>query len=207
MIEGFALPTVRVWKVYHKTDFRMGSYFFNPKPVLSDGLFRNKRALLFGMPGAFHYTKGACEALPQIENLYDDFLETGIDEVYVTSVNDPWTIKEWFKINGVTKPVPFADGNGDFARKIGMLNDFTSVGAGYRSWRYAMVVNNGVVEWLLQEHFGLDKTTIDPYENVRPEYVLQHLITDKIQKDFAREEAEKKKAMEKQSLLLLNDDF
>lgn len=207
MIEGFKIPPVKVWKVYHQTDFKMGSYYFNPNTILSDTLFRNKRALLFGMPGAFHYTKGGVEALPQIENLYDDFLETGIDEVYVTSVNDPWTMKEWFKINGITKPVPFADGNGDFARKIGMLNDFSSVGSGYRSLRYAMIVNNGVVEWLLMEEHVLDKAKIDSYHTVRPEYVLQHLITDKIQKDFAREEAEKKKAKEKQSLLLLNDDF
>lgn len=185
MIKGFQMPTVRVWEVNHKQNFEMGSYWFHAKPILSDTLFRNKRVVLFGFPGAFHLTQGR-RALPQIDSIYDEMLECEIDEVYVTSVNDAWTMREWFKKENVTKPYPFADGNGDFARQIGMLNDLTSVGAGYRSWRYAMVIENGAVEWILQESHRADKMKIDPYEFVHPEEVLNYLIGAKVQREIER---------------------
>lgn len=123
---------------------------FEWKEVSSDDLFRNKRVVLFALPGAF--TPACSEThLPGYEAAYDDFMALGIDSVICSSVNDAFVMFQWAKALGVEKVFMLPDGNGAFARKMGMLVDRTAQGMGLRSWRYSIYVNDGVIEKVFAE--------------------------------------------------------
>ena len=100
----------------------------------------------------------------------------GIDEVYCTAVNDSFVMNAWFEQQGITKVKPLPDGNADFARSTGMLNDFTNRGFGERSWRYSMFVKNGEIklryaEWGYPEACPIQ----DPFEVSGAEKMLEAL--------------------------------
>lgn len=137
-------------------------------------LFGGKRVVIFGLPGAFTPT---CtnEQLPNYERLYGDFIAKGIDEVYCTSVNDAFSMYQWGKQLGIENVEMLPDGNGDFARELGMLVDKRNLGFGERSWRYAMVVDDMVVTHFYPEDGYMDDCPTDPYERSNPEYVLAQL--------------------------------
>ena len=108
-------------------------------------IFNDKEVVVFGLPGAFTPTCSAFQ-LPKFEELYDDFRDLGIDEVYCTSVNDSFVMNAWFEQQGITKVKALPDGNGDFAKSVNMINDFTNRGFGMRSWRYCMFVKNAEIK-------------------------------------------------------------
>ena len=108
-------------------------------------IFNDKEVVVFGLPGAFTPTCSAFQ-LPKFEELYDDFKDLGIDEVYCTSVNDSFVMNAWFEQQGITKVKALPDGNGDFAKSVNMINDFTNRGFGMRSWRYCMFVKNAEIK-------------------------------------------------------------
>ena len=80
--------------------------------------------------------------------MYDQFIESGVDEVYCTSVNDTFVMNAWFEQQGIENVKPLPDGNGDLARQLGLLVRKENLGFGLRSWRYAMLVSDGTVELL-----------------------------------------------------------
>jgi len=138
-------------------------------------LFNDKEVVVFGLPGAFTPTCSAFQ-LPKFEELYDNFKDLGIDEVYCTAVNDSFVMNAWFEQQGITKVKPLPDGNADFARSTGMLNDFTNRGFGERSWRYSMFVKNGEIklryaEWGYPEACPIQ----DPFEVSGAEKMLEAL--------------------------------
>ncbi len=137
-------------------------------------IFSDKKVLVFGLPGAFTPT---CtnKQLPAYENMYDDFIEKGIDEIYCVSVNDGFVMGSWFDSLGIEKVQFLADGNGDFTRRMGMLVKKENLGFGNRSWRYAAVINNGNVEQLFAEAGIEDDHGEDPYEMSKPEFVIEHI--------------------------------
>ena len=137
-------------------------------------IFNNNRVLVFGLPGAFTPT---CtnQQLPGYEAMYDQFIEKGIDEIYCVSVNDGFVMGSWFESLGIEKVQFLADGNGDFTRRMGMLVKKENVGFGNRSWRYAVVINNGNVEQLFAEAGIEDDYGEDPYEVSTPENVYEKL--------------------------------
>ena len=108
-------------------------------------IFNDKEVVVFGLPGAFTPTCSAFQ-LPKFEDLYDEFKDLGIDEVYCTSVNDSFVMNAWFEQQGITKVKALPDGNGDFAKSVNMINDFTNRGFGMRSWRYCMYVKNAEIK-------------------------------------------------------------
>jgi len=127
------------------------------------------------LPGAFTPTCSAFQ-LPKFEELYDNFKDLGMDEVYCTAVNDSFVMNAWFDQQGITKVKPLPDGNADFARSTGMLNDFTNRGFGERSWRYSMYVKNGEIklryaEWGYPEACPIQ----DPFEVSGAEKMLEAL--------------------------------
>lgn len=124
-----------------------------PEAVNSADYFAGRRVALFAVPGAFTPTCSA-KHLPGFIEKAADLKANGIDEIACTSVNDPFVLDAWSKSAGAADVTMLADGNGDFAEALGLSMDGSKFGMGKRSQRYAMVVNDGVVEQLHVEAPG-----------------------------------------------------
>ena len=125
-----------------------------PEPVASADFFKGRRIALFAVPGAFTPTCSA-RHLPGFVEKADDLKAKGIDEIACTAVNDAFVLGAWAQQGeAADKVTMLADGNGDFARAIGLEFDAGKFGMGRRSQRYSMVVNDGVVEQLNVEEPG-----------------------------------------------------
>jgi peroxiredoxin len=119
-----------------------------PKLRTTDEIFKSRKVVLFGVPGAFTPTCTASH-LPGFRDAAESFKAKGIDEIAVTSVNDVFVMDAWAKQAGAEGKIAFlADGNADFARALGLTLDLTERGLGIRSQRYSMLVENGVVRRL-----------------------------------------------------------
>lgn len=136
--------------------------------------FAGKRVIIFALPGAFTPTCSSFQ-LPGFETQFSQFQEKGIDEIYCLSVNDSFVMNAWFEGQGVENVRPLPDGNGEFTQLIGASVKKTNLGFGIRSWRYAMVVNDGVIERMFAEEGYSDNIDTDPYEVSSPENVLANL--------------------------------
>ncbi len=147
---------------------------FHWADVSTDEVFSGRKVVVFGLPGAF--TPACSEThLPGFEALHDDILAQGVDEVICTAVNDAFVMFQWAKSLGVDKVRMLPDGNGTFAEAIGMLVSRSEQGMGMRSWRYAMLVDNGVVEKLLCEPDLRDNPPGVPVANSDAQKVLDYL--------------------------------
>ena len=125
-----------------------------PEPTTTADVFGGKRVALFAVPGAFTPTCSA-KHLPGFLDRADDLIAKGIDAIACTSVNDVFVMSAWGKESGVSDQMQMlADGNGAFAKAIGLELDASGFGMGSRSQRYSMVVNDGVVEALNVEQGG-----------------------------------------------------
>ena len=115
--------------------------------------------------------------LPGLEALYDDFKSKGLDEVYCLSVNDSFVMNAWAEKHEIENVKMIPDGSGEFTRDMNMLVWKPAQNFGYRSWRYAMVINDMEVEKLWREdginQMGLDD---DPYDITKPENLLNSLF-------------------------------
>jgi peroxiredoxin len=119
-----------------------------PKDVQSSDLFKGRRVVLFAVPGAFTPTCSA-KHLPGFVKDAERIRAKGVDEVVCVSVNDVFVMDAWGKAAGAEGKVRMlADGNGDFARAMGLELDASGFGMGKRSQRYGMVVKDGKVEQL-----------------------------------------------------------
>lgn len=138
--------------------------------------FAGKRVILFSLPGAFTPTCSTFQ-LPGFEELAGSgkLAEFGIDEVYCMSVNDSFVMNSWAKDQGLENVKVIPDGSGRFTRLMGMLVDKDNLGFGMRSWRYAAIVNDGVIEHFFQEPGIEDNHGEDPYGETSPENVLSVL--------------------------------
>ena len=114
--------------------------------------------------------------LPGLEALYDDFKEKGIDEVYCLSVNDSFVMNAWAEKHEIENVKMIPDGSGEVTRDMNMLVWKPAQNFGYRSWRYAMVINDMEVEKLWREdginQMGLDD---DHYDITKPENILKNI--------------------------------
>ena len=142
----------------------------------SSELFDGKRVVLFSLPGAFTPTCSAYH-LPGFEEKYDDFLGLGIDDIYCISVNDGFVMNAWSQDQNIEKVKLIPDGNAYFTRSMGYLVNKSNLGFGSRSWRYAAVVDNGVIEKMFVEEGMRDNADTDPYEVSTPEAVLEYVKT------------------------------
>ena len=118
-----------------------------PAARTTDDVFKGRRVVLVAVPGAFTPT---CHRnhLPGYVARRADILARGIDAIAVTSVNDVFVLEAWSKSAGAEGIEFLADGNGDFAKALGLDMDGTGFGLGVRSKRYAMLVEDGVVRVL-----------------------------------------------------------
>lgn len=126
-------------------------------------IFEGKRVVVFALPGAFTPTCSSTH-LPGYEAEYDNILEQDVDEVYCLSVNDSFVMNAWLADLNIQKVKPIADGNGDFTRHMGMLVKKEAVNFGYRSQRYSMVVDNGLIEMIFVEQGKEDDFAGDPFD-------------------------------------------
>jgi peroxiredoxin (alkyl hydroperoxide reductase subunit C) len=131
--------------------------------VTTDEIFKDKKVVVFALPGAFTPTCSSTH-LPGYEEKYDEFKALGVDEVYCLSVNDAFVMFQWAKAQGATKVKMLPDGSGEFTRKIGMLVKKDNLGFGERSWRYSMFVDNGEVKKVFIEPGFQHDCPTDPFE-------------------------------------------
>jgi len=153
--------------------FRENGEFVNRT---SSELFNGKRVVIFSLPGAFTPTCSAYQ-LPGFEEKYDDFISLGIDDIYCISVNDGFVMNAWAADQNIEKVTLIPDGNAYFTRSMGMLVNKSNLGFGDRSWRYAAVVDNGIIEKLFIEVGQRDNADTDPYEQTTPENVFEYVKT------------------------------
>ena len=142
------------------------------KDVTTDELFKDKKVVVFSLPGAFTPTCSS-EQLPAYEEMYDKFKNVGVDEVYCVSVNDAFVMNAWARDLGIKNVKMIPDGCGTFTRNMGMLVDKPKQGFGMRSWRYSCMIEDNVVTRFHQEpgynHCSADE---DPYTNSDPQTIL-----------------------------------
>jgi len=139
-------------------------------------LFAGKRVVIFSLPGAFTPTCSAYQ-LPGFEDNYDEFTALGIDAIYCISVNDGFVMNAWAKDQGIERVQLIPDGNAHFTRSMGQLVRKSNLGFGERSWRYAAVVDNQIIEKLFEEPGKSDNAQDDPYGETTPDAVLNYLKT------------------------------
>ncbi|GGO10912.1 peroxiredoxin [Iodidimonas muriae] len=130
---------------------RMGEN--GPEKVETDALFAGKTAVVFAVPGAFTPTCSA-RHLPGFVDHLDAIKAKDVDMVACLSVNDVFVMNAWGKSADAKGIEMLADGNGDFAKAMGLEMDGTGFGMGTRSQRYAMIVKDGVVSELFVEEPG-----------------------------------------------------
>lgn len=144
------------------------------KTISTDEIFKNKKVVLFALPGAFTPTCSS-QQLPGYEKSFSEFKKEGIDEVICLSVNDPFVMKAWKDVEKVKKVMMLPDGNGDFSRKLGTLVKKNNLGFGERSWRYSMYVENGIIKKIFLEAGLADNFKTDPYEVSDANTMLEYL--------------------------------
>lgn len=119
-----------------------------PESVTSDEIFKGKKVVVFALPGAFTPLCSA-QHLPGYLKNAGAIKAKGVDSIVCLSVNDAFVMGAWAKEQGAGDKVQLlADGNGDFAKAMGLTMDGSEFGLGIRSQRYAMIVDNGVIKTL-----------------------------------------------------------
>ncbi len=140
------------------------------RDVSSADIFGGRTVVLFALPGAFTPTCSSAQ-LPRYNELYDSFAAQGVDEIVCLSVNDAFVMDAWKADQHADRITFLPDGNGDFSRGMGMLVDKRHLGFDQRSWRYAMLVRDGVIEKMFIE----PEKDGDPFEVSDADTMLRYL--------------------------------
>jgi peroxiredoxin len=170
---GELVPSVK-FKIRVRDDSIEGPNPYRWDDLTSYEIFGGKRVIVFALPGAFTPTCSTFQ-LPNFEKMYDDFRARGVDEIYCLSVNDAFVMNCWAKQQDVEKVKMLPDGNAEFTSKIGMLVEKSNLGFGERSWRYAMIVDNGKIRGWFEEPGFADNASDDPYGESSPENVIKFI--------------------------------
>ncbi len=118
--------------------------------VSSEQIFAGKTVVVFSLPGAYTPTCSSTH-LPRFNELANAFHDNNVDEIVCISVNDAFVMDAWKQDQEAENISLIPDGNGDFTRGMGMLVDKSDLGFGERSWRYSMLVKDGVIEKMFIE--------------------------------------------------------
>ncbi|MDW6091654.1 glutathione peroxidase [Vibrio rhizosphaerae] len=157
---------------------RQGDQWVN---VTTDELFKGKTVIVFSLPGAFTPTCSSSH-LPRYNELFPVFQEHGVDDILCVSVNDTFVMNAWKNDQEADNITFIPDGNGEFTTGMGMLVNKHDLGFGQRSWRYSMLVKDGIVE----EMFIEPNEPGDPFKvsdadtmlkHISPGYQLQESVT------------------------------
>ncbi len=173
MMTGQRVPYV-TFKTRVRDESVGGPNPFRWQDMTSDDYFKGKRVILFSLPGAFTPTCSTYQ-LPGFEKNAEEFKNLGIDAIYCMSVNDSFVMNKWVEAQGLKNVKVIPDGSGAFTSQIGMLVDKDNLGFGKRSWRYAAIVDDGVIEAWFEEPGREDNHDADPYGESSPENLLSYL--------------------------------
>lgn len=138
--------------------------------ITTDELFADKTVVVFSLPGAFTPTCSSTH-LPGYNQLANVFKENGVDSIVCISVNDAFVMNEWAKDQEASNITLIPDGNGEFTEGMGMLVDKSDLGFGKRSWRYSMLVKDGVIDNMFIE----PEEPGDPFKVSDAETMLRYI--------------------------------
>ena len=159
-MEGQRVPEV----TFHTRD---GSQW---KDVKTSDVFAKKKVIVLALPGAFTPTCSSAH-VPRYNELLPEFKARGVDSIVCVSVNDAFVMNEWSKNQHAEGITFLPDGNGELAEKMGMLVDKRNLGFGRRSWRYSMLVDDGVITKMFIE----PEKDGDPFEVSDADTMLKYL--------------------------------
>lgn len=140
------------------------------RDVTTDEIFEGRTVVAFALPGAFTPTCSSAH-VPRYNELAPVLRANGVDEIVCISVNDAFTMNAWQADQGADRITFLPDGNGELTAAMGMLVDKSDLGFGKRSWRYAMIVRDGVIEKMFVE----PDVPGDPYEVSDADTVLAYI--------------------------------
>jgi glutaredoxin-like protein len=143
--------------------------------VTTADIFAGKTVAVFSLPGAFTPTCSSSH-VPRYNQLAPAFQAAGVDEIVCLSVNDAFVMNEWQTDQKAFDIRFLPDGNGEFTEKMGLLVDKDDLGFGKRSWRYSMLVRDGVIEKLFVE----PEVPGDPYGVSDADTMLSYLAPNTI---------------------------
>ncbi len=143
--------------------------------VTTDDLFAGKTVVVFSLPGAFTPTCSSTH-LPGYNELAQVFKENGVDNIVCVSVNDTFVMNEWMKDQQANNLTVIPDGNGEFSEGMGMLVDKADLGFGKRSWRYSMLVKDGLIEKMFIE----PNVPGDPFEVSDADTMLSYINAEAV---------------------------
>ena len=142
--------------------------------LTTDEIFNNKKVIVFSLPGAFTPTCSTFQ-LPGFELDAQKFYDKGVDDIYCISVNDAFVMNAWRDAQNLKNVKVIPDGNGDFTKGMNMDVTFNNRGFGMRSWRYAMIVDNGTITQMFTEPGKTTDSDPDPYGETPPDNVFASL--------------------------------
>lgn len=140
------------------------------RDVHTDELFKGKTVIVFSLPGAYTPTCSSSH-LPRYHELAPVFHENGVDDIVCMAVNDAFVMNEWQQGQDAANITFMPDGNGDFSEGMGLLVDKRDLGFGMRSWRYSMLVRDGMIEKMFIE----PEKEGDPFEVSDAETMLHYI--------------------------------
>lgn len=143
--------------------------------VASNDLFKDKTVIVFSLPGAFTPTCSSSH-LPRYNELQSVFKEYGVDSIVCISVNDTFVMNAWKADQEAENIIVIPDGNGEFTDGMGMLVDKADLGFGKRSWRYSMLVKNGVIEKMFIE----EEVPGDPFKVSDADTMLKYVAPEHV---------------------------
>lgn len=147
--QGDTLPTITI-----KTNGENG-----PEDLNTGEFFKGRKVVLFAVPGAF--TPGCSNThMPGFVVNADAILEKA-DAIACMAVNDAFVMDAWQKDQNAEHITMLADGNAEFTKALGLDMDASGFGMGPRSKRFAMIVNDGVVEYIGVDDKGVDKSSAE----------------------------------------------
>ena len=146
---------------------RQGDEWVN---VTTDDVFKGKTVAVFSLPGAFTPTCSSTH-LPRYNELAGVFKENGVDEIVCISVNDTFVMNAWLADQEASNIRVIPDGTGEFTDGMGLLVDKSDIGFGKRSWRYSMLVKDGVIDKMFIE----PQKPGDPFEVSDADTMLSYI--------------------------------
>ncbi|OOR83471.1 glutathione peroxidase [Moraxella canis] len=149
---------------------RQGDQWVN---VSTDELFGGKKVVVFSLPGAFTPTCSSTH-LPRYNELAGEFKKLGVDDILCVSVNDTFVMNAWAADQESDKITLIPDGNGEFTEGMGRLVGKEDLGFGKRSWRYSMLVDDGVIVKIFDE----PEKDGDPFEVSDADTMIKFLNPD-----------------------------
>jgi len=147
------------------------------RDLSSEALFKGKTVVVFALPGAYTPTCSSSH-LPRYNELAPTLRRHGVDDIVCISVNDAFVMDAWAQGQEAGEITMIADGNADFTERMGLLVDKRAIGLGQRSWRYSMLVRDGIIDKVFLERYDENDPEADPFEVSDADTMLRHIAPE-----------------------------